>query len=211
MDEYVESGDEEEGYQVLGPSGATLSCMNEGEVTFFEDKRDRYLSDNHFTNVTDLMDVDRMLMMELMCWRWGNWLSKESDYWGNQVDLEALKKAINDYSKELRLLKKSLGIDKAQRDKERGESVAEYIENLRIRAKEFGINRNNQAVKAITLFQELSSLITYHDNCTVDERREQDIEEHDIIQWIREIAIPEFDEIDRQFRQTSQKYWVRGL
>jgi hypothetical protein len=199
------------GYSVLAPSGADFQVLTPEEVAYFEERAQRYTTDNHFVNVSDFQDVDRMLIMELMCYRWGLWLSQERDYWGNAVDLDALKKALFEYSKELRLLKKSLGIDKAARDKERGENVSDYLETLKQRAKEFGVMREQQLTKCITLFQELSALVTLHKNTDEVERRENNVELHDIFEWIDSIAIPEFESIDRHFRENSQKFWIRKL
>ena len=39
-------------------------------------------------------------------------------------------------------------MDKSTRDRDQGENLAAYVENLRVRAKEFGIVRNEQAIKA---------------------------------------------------------------
>lgn len=201
----------EELIEVIGPSGARFEVLTEQEKEYYEDVAARYLTDNKFTNITDLQDLDRIMMMELLCYRWQNWLTREQDYFGGNIDLEDVRKSIKEYSTEIRLLKKSLGIDKGSRDKDKSDSVAAYIEDLRVRAKEFGIMRNEQAVKAITLAQELIALLTWHDNCTDDERRENDIEVHDLIDWIRTVFVPEFQEIDEKFRQTSQKYWVRSM
>lgn len=199
------------GFKVKSPSGADFYVLNASEKAYWEDRVKRYMTDNHFVNVTDLQDVDRLMVMELLMWRWGLWLSQENDYWGNSVDPDALQKAINEYSKELRQVKKLLGIDKVTRDKEKGESVAEYIENLRRRAKQFGIVRNEQSVKSITLFKELHALVTLHDNCTESERKNQDIELEDIMDWLREVAFPEFDEIDKNFKETNQTYWIHEM
>ena len=205
------SGDPEgEMIDVVSPSGAQFAVMTDGEKRYFEKVASDYTNDNRFTNISDLQDLDRILVWETMCWRWGLWLSQEKDYWGNSLDLEQIRRSLNDYSKELRLLKKALGIDKTSRDKDKGEQVATYIMNLGQRAKEFGVMRNQQAVKAITLFQELKALVTFHDNCTEEERRENHIQEKDVLEWIRTVT-PGFDEIDEQFRKTSQIYWVRDM
>jgi hypothetical protein len=201
----------EDPIEVIGPSGAKFQVLNEQEKDYFEDVAQRYLKDNKFTNVTDLQDLDRILTMELMCYRWQQWLTLEVDYFGGSINPEDTRKSIKEYSTEIRLLKKSLGIDKGSRDKDKGESVAAYLEDLRVRAAEFGIMRNDQAAKAITLAQEMIALLTWHDNCTEDERRENDIEAHDLIDWIRSIFMPEFQEIDAKFRETSQKYWIREM
>jgi hypothetical protein len=136
-------------------------------------------------------------------------LTLEQDYFGDSINAGDFVKQIKDNSVEIRLLKKALGIDKGSRDRDKGESVAAYMEDLRVRAKEFGIMRNEQASKMITLGQELIALLTWFDNCTPDERRENDIESHDLIDWIREVFKTEFQEIDTKFRQSTQKYWIR--
>lgn len=201
----------EDPIDVIGPSGAKFQVLTEQEKDWFEDVATRYLKDNKFTNVTDLQDLDRILTMELLCYRWNQWLTLEVDYFGGSVNAQDLQKSIKDYSTEIRQLKKALGIDKGSRDKDKGESVAAYLEDLRVRAAEFGVMRNEQAVKAITLAQEMIALLTWHDNCTEEERRENDIEAHDLIEWIRTIFMPEFQEIDAKFRETSQRYWVRDM
>jgi len=196
------------------PAGATFPVMNDEERTYFEDITARYLTDNPFTNITDLQDLDKIVCMELLIYRWQNWLSREKDYWDQPVDPAQMQKYINDTSKEVRYLKRNINIDKSSRDKEKAESVATYIHNLGVRAKEFGIMRNEQAIKAITLFKELESLIILYDNTTDDERRDlRDlrVKAEDIFNWIRDIAIPEMGAIDEKFRQTSQKMWVEEV
>lgn len=198
-------------YSVVAPSGAIFHVLTEQEVKYFDERSSKYLTEHHVTNVSDIQDIDRLLIMELMCWRWGLWLSQERDYFGEGVDLDALQKSLSDYSKELRLIKKGLGIDKVTRDKERGDSVADYLENLRARAKEFGIVREEQLTRALTLFNELSALLTLRRNCDPVERAEQHVEDKDILEWIETIAIPEYEELDAYFRENSQRFWVKSL
>lgn len=202
---------EQDSLSVRAPSGATYTVLNEAEAAYFEDHRDRYLSDNHFTNMSDLQEVDRVLVMEMMCWRWSNWITAGYDYFGTVIDDQALQKQIKEYSSELRLIKKALGIDKTSRDKDKGDSIAEYIENIRRRAKEFGYHREEQLTKALILFNELSALITLHDNCDERERKENHVTQMDVMQWIRDTAIPEYEAIDAHFRQTKQRLWIRSL
>lgn len=207
----VEEPLEQTAVVVVAPSGSQFVVLTEDEVLYFEEKARRYTSDNHFVNISDLQDVDRLLFMELMCYRYSLWLSQEHDYWGEGVALDDLKKTVVEYSKELRLLKKSLGIDKAAREKEKGENVADYLENLRVRAREFGVMREQQLTKGLTLFKELASLMTLHDNCDEKERYDMNVEPEDILQWLREVAIPEFDLIDQHFVQNNQRYWIREI
>lgn len=208
MEEHIEEIDQGH-IPVTAPSGAVYHVLTEEEKIYYEDIVTRYRADNSFSNVSDLQDLDRVLMMELMVYRWSLWITREVDYNGMPISIDETNRSIKDFSVEIRQLKKALGIDKAARDKEKGESVQDYIENLKIRAKKFGIVRNKQASKAIELFQDLTALINFHDNCTEQERKENDVEIIDIINWIRDTAIPEFQSIDEEFRKTDQTYWIR--
>lgn len=197
--------------EVVLPSGARFH-VHEKEVDYFNERASRYLEDNKLTNISDLQDIDRMLIMETLCWRWGNWLSWQKDYWGDAIDIGTYQKQISDTSRELRLIKKALGIDKETRDRQRGEdSVEKYLENLRVRAKEFGYTREKQLDKALELFNELQALIQLHHNCDEVEQRELRCRQEDVITWITEVAMPQYQEIDAYFRENQQRFWVRKV
>lgn len=194
------------------PSGGT-HWVYRREVLYFADLVKRYLADNACTNISDLQDIDRIVVMETLCWRWGNWLSQRADYWWDPIDEGDLSKQLKDTSAELRNLKKALGIDKVTRDKERGEhSVSEYLANLRVRAREFGLMREEQLDKALELFNELASKVTLCENTTPDEQRELQCSVQDLYEWIRDDAIPAYEAIDEHFRNRpdGQKSWIRS-
>lgn len=208
----IEEMNAEDNLSLVSTPSGTEFFVHDSEVNYFNERANKYQSDNHFTNISDLQDLDRLIIAELLVWRWGIWVSQKRDYWGEPVDENAWQKAIKEHSAEIRQLKKALGIDKETRDKQRGEgSFQEWLKNAQIRAREFGYMRNEQSAKIQELFQELKALLELHDNCDEDERREQHITKDDLVEWIRNTAIPEFDEIDRKFRETSQKYWVEKM
>lgn len=195
---------------VTCPSGATIKVLSDGEKEYYEQIAQRYQADNIFQNITDYQELDRLLIMELMVYRWSQWLSEERDYAGELVNVDEIRKNIIENSKEIRLVKKALGLDKATRDKESAESVGEFIHQLKLRAKEFGIMRNEQAVSAITMWKELIGIITFYHNSTPDERKEFNRTSDDIMQWILD-QNEQFEKIDEEFRAGSQTYWVREL
>lgn len=191
------------------PSGAPF-YVHKREVSYTEELAKDYLKDNKFTNISDLQDVDRLIITELLVWRWGLWVSSGRDYYNDPIDEQAWQKAINQHSGEIRQLKKSLGLDKETRDKLRGEgSVDDYLNKLRVRAQEFGVMRNMQAAKAIELFLQLQALITLWNNTTPKEKKDQHITTDELMDWIQNTAIPEFKAIDEEFRKTSQQYWIQ--
>lgn len=197
-------------YTVSTPSGSDYHLQTQEEADWYEGRRDRYLNDNHFPNVSDLQDLDRLLTLEVMIYRWSLWLGQGFDYMYSRVDEGQLKNNIKEYSVETRLLKQSLGIDKATRDKEKGESLADYVQNLLQRAKEFGYYRNEQYEIVVTKFYELSAMIKTYDRCDEEERALLDLSQDTIFEWIRTKVIGDFDEHAEAFRK-NQAIWVRSM
>lgn len=192
------------------PSGATYP-VHEEEAAYFEERVQLYMSQNHFPNISDKQDVDRVMILELFVYRWGTWLSQQHDWWGETIEPTELQKQVKEYSTELRQIKKLLGIDKLARDRQKGEdSVAVFIANLLHRAKEFGVMRESQLAKALELFQQLNALLTLHLNTDEIEQRENHVTADDLIEWLRDICIPEFTEIDDYFRTHQQRTWIRS-
>jgi hypothetical protein len=191
------------------PSGATYPVFEE-EVDYFQERVELYMTQNHFPNISDKQDVDRMMMLELFVYRWGTWLSQQRDWWNEPIDANEIQKALNATSTELRQLKKLLGIDKLARDRQKGEdSVGAFIANILFRAKEFGVMRETQLAKALELFQQMSALLTLHLNTDEVEQREMRVTTEDLIEWLRDICVPEFEEIDAYFRKNRQSTWIR--
>lgn len=196
--------------EVQAPSGHTHRVLNALEEDYYNQTAQKYLGDYKFENVSDLQELDKILVGETLCHRWATWLSTESDYDGNRIDLTEIRKSRAEQQKEILDIKKNLGMDKVTRDKDKGQQTATYLEDLRHRAEEFGIMRNKQAVAAITMWQELVSIVQFHKNLRDDERKEEHVTEKEIINWI-ESKIPEFEEIDREFQLGSQRYWVQQM
>ena len=199
----------EEGLPVTLPSGATYYVLTDGEEQYLRDKIERYLSDNHFVNVSDMLEIDRMITFEMLIHRWSLWLSRGKDYWNEDINTRQFSDMINDYSREVRQLKKSLGVDKTSRDKTRGDdSIAAHWDNLLRRAREFGYMRNEQFVQVITSFHRIKAMITLHENSDTIERKENACELPDVLEVIKD-EIRKFDSIDEKFRFETQRLWIR--
>lgn len=211
ISQIIEDADESipTGVDVTTPSGASIMVMNQSEADYYDQVHQRYLSDNKFKNVSDILELDRILIMELMCYRWGIWILAEEDYYGRKINPTEVQKSIETYSREIRGIKKDLGIDKSTRDKDKGDSIAEYIQMLGIRAKEFGVSRNKQSAKAIEILMEAMALITLYENSTDSERKEFKANFEDIIDWFKS-RFDEFSKIDAELRK-NQAMWIRDL
>lgn len=201
--------------EVILPSGAPFS-VHESEEDYFNERARRYLEDNQFSNVSDLQDLDRVMIGELLIWRWGRWMMKGSNYWGDAVDDSTMQKSIKEISNEIRQVKSALSLDKVSRDRQRGEdSVVVYLANLRTRAKQMGYKRNDELDEIMECFHKLKSEITLHDNLEDDDERLRKKKRLiDIVHWLRTEAFPKFERIDEKFRREgpdAQKLWVRDL
>lgn len=197
---------------VMLPSGAPFD-IHTTEVGYFNERVRKYTSEHVFTNVSDLQDLDKIVMMETLMWRWGQWIARGGvDYWSEAVDEDDLQKAMKSHSIEVRQMKAQLGVDKRSRDRKKGDdSVAEYIKNLQERAQELGIVRNTTVDVIIGLGKDLKSLIGLHDRADEKERMELRCTSDDILQWIREAFIPEMEKADEDWRAGSQKLWIQQM
>src|SRR6478752_5826468 len=197
-------------FSVNTPSGSELKLQTEEEADWYESRRDRYLVDNAFPNISDIQDLDRLLMLEVLVYRWSLWMAQGYDYQQSLVNMKELKDNIKEYSVEIRQLKLALGIDKATRDREKAESLSDYVDKLLRRAKEFGYHRNEQYEIVVTKFMELRSMVMTWDRCDEEERRLLDLSEASILEWIRDNVIKDFDAHSEAFRK-DQAMWIKDL
>lgn len=199
--------------KVRQPTGADIEVQGQEEAKFYNAQKKKYLDENKFSAVTDLADLDKVLFFELLDYRWTLWLGRGKDYdgaWLTPGAEEQYRRNKNEGAKIVLALKEKLGLTKESRDATTG-SVPEYIATLKRRAKEFGVMRNEQIVQAIVLAKELKSIVLSFDRMNDVERRVVGIEsEADIVQWVRETFIPQFEAVDDRFRE-QQKLWVGTL
>lgn len=199
----------EEGIPVELPSGATHYTITHAEAEYLRDLAERYLSDNHFMNIADLKEIDRLITLETLAHRWSMWISKGRNYYDEDINVKVHSDMIQDASREIRQMKKALGLDKPSRDKVRGDdSVAALWDHLLRRAREFGYMRNEQLIAVVTAFQRLKALVIFYDNCDALERKENACELEDVFEVLRE-EIANFDSVDERFRHEKQTLWIR--
>lgn len=195
-------------------SGFEIEVMGRTEAKYYRDQMAKYQTENAFTAVTDLADLDRLLFLELLIFRWTLWLSSGKDYDGFMAQSveDQIRKNIKEVGPQISSIKQDLGLTKSQRDKEAFESVGQYLVDLKARAKEHGVRREKQLTTAICLTKELFSLIGTYDRSNDLERAKIGLEtETDILDWIRFHMKPEFDAVDEYFQNNQQKFWVRRV
>jgi len=198
-------------YPVVTPSGQTIEVLSDAEHVFYDTQRGRYMAENRFTNTSDLLDLDRLLFMELLVYRATSWIGRGQDYEGltlSDHDETAQRRSLKDTSAMISVIKNDLGLTRTQRDKAAYESVGHYLTQLKQRAKEFGIHRERQVASGITLCKQLFAIVGAYDRSDEVERKKIGFENADeILEWIRDIMVVEFDKLDTDFIAGTQKYW----
>ncbi len=196
-------------------SGHELIVQTRDEQAFYKALQQGLLKDSVFTEASDMADLDRLMSYELQVFRANQWVAAGCDYDGRHLGLSHLTE-MRRQSKELaaliREVKTDLGLSRAARNAEAAESVGSYIVELKKHAKEQGVKKNDEVRKALQLTHELISLLETFDRANAAERQRLGMDsEADIVEWLRVKFIPEFREIDKRYRATSQKFWVGAL
>lgn len=192
-------------------SGKEATVQTTLEAEWFNETRDVYLAETKFTEATDLRDLDRLLVLELMIFRWTQHLAAGEDYDGDMANNEQLRRNIKEYSDQINKVKDSLGLSKSKRDEAASDgNVAGYIADLKSRAMVFGIHRERQLTKMIALGKELFTIVDTFYRSDEEERRKIGFEsEKEIVEWIHNLMRNEFDALDFYFQEHEQRYWIR--
>lgn len=195
---------------VRGASGTELEVLTQEEKDYYETNLRKYIEQYRFENISDLQDVDRLLGLELLSYRYTSWLVKGLDYEGLQFAEKEVRDHKQKVDAEIRLLKKGMGMDRKGRVESEQESTAEYLKNLLRRAEQFGVHRNTQITKALDIFYDLKSMVGLYDRSDEEERRFLGVEVDQILDWLRNVAFPEYDAIDDAFRE-EQRIWLKEV
>lgn len=196
-------------------TGHDLELQTDKEKKFYEEARDKYLAENKFTAASDLRGLDRLLLLEVQMFRCQWQVAAGVDYDLNFLTAQQekdLQRMLKELSPMISTLQNDLGLTKAQRDKDQHESVGQFINDLKVRAKAFGVMREKQLGRALELMKDTFSVAGAYRRSNEHERKKLGFESaEDIVDFILDVVKPQFDEIDEYFRDNDQKFWVRRL
>lgn len=200
-----------QGFPVQMVSGQVTTVMTSAERDWWNESRDAYMEQTKFTEVTDMRDMDRLLAMELMVFRWTQWMSAGVDYLNDMIDEGKLQAQLKAYSDQITKIKTSMVLSKDARDAAANDgNFAKWFSDLKQRAKIFGKHRENQLQVALTLMNELSGIVTTFDRSDEEERIRAGFTSNEaIVGWIRQHMIPQYKALDEYFTQNVQRYWIQ--
>jgi hypothetical protein len=191
-------------------AGGTAEVMTQQEADWFNGTKSLYMEQNRFEDISDLQDLDRLLLLELLMHRWAKWLLSGSDYNGNWVDGAELGKQLKDRNAAITTLKDGMGLSKKSRDASAA-GVSERWNDILKRARLFNYHRVDQVRVALLLMNQISAAVgTFYRSDEEERRRTGFKTEAEIVEWVRDDLLPKFAEVDDYFRENEQSTWRRG-
>lgn len=201
--------------KVKGVGGFEIELQNGDEVKFFTAMRSSYTTDFAFTAKSDIADVDRLLVLETQSFRIQRAIASGVDGDGIALSWAAeneMTKKLKDLTPMISAIKTDLGISRSAREKETNDSVGGYLTQLRVRAKAFGLHRNTQVHEALTVMNDIKSLIgTFRRANGTERERLGALSAEEVLEHIEKNLIPRFDKVDADWRAGDQKTWVGTL
>lgn len=199
-------------------TGLNFTFLTQEERDLYAHALGYYRKQNVFTHESDQRTLERLVFLEVMIFRYQSWLAVMRAYDTvvpralDPKDVTDIQRQLKDLHAMVSSVQTDLGLTRSQREKEQHDSVGSYITQLKQAAREHGIRRDKQTAKAIELFMTLKSLCGAYRRSDDAERKKMDLESaEDIVNWVLDVAAPQFDEIDSHYRANNQKMWLRKL
>lgn len=202
-------------FEVVTLDNQRIELQSRVEVDYYSKAQGKYMAENNFTAASDERALDRLVLMETLMMRWQAQLASGKDYQGqplNHAEQEALRKNIKEGAITISNAHQELGLSKAQRDKDKVESVQAYVNNLLQRAKEFGVHREESVDLIINLFNEFSAHVNAYRRANDYERGRLGFPDAEsLLTWWLEDGVKRFKDADDAWRASNQRYWRKDI
>ena len=201
----------DEDLKVISAAGTELSVLTASEAAWYVKQRDAYLAMRQY-QTSELSELDLLLSLELQAARANIQVASGRDHTGRALsltDIGSIQRRVKDSMGLAGSLRDSLGFSRSAKA-EAASSPQTYLNNLRLRAREFGQMRNEQIIAAIALWKELEGRVGAFDRGNAREREDMGFkDEAALLDWVR-LQFPVFNEIDAEFRRQQGK-WIGTL
>lgn len=192
-------------------NGSRLSVLDNSEAVFYARTVDQYKDQIDIVEASDNNDLHHLVTAEMMINRLQNALTSRIDFDGDEMSAARQRQFTEEvklHSVTVEKLKATLGLSRSSRqdDKEDG---ARFISDVLERARHFGIMRNDQAVTAITMINEIMAVAGTFLRSNEQERIvEGYTKAEEVLQWIDGEVRSRYEEVDKDFIEKHQRYWV---
>ncbi len=189
------------GFTIELPGGGTFPALSQDEVDLAAHVEKSYVDEFNISKSADLGHIAAIIVQRILIHRAHLELSgfepvldalgkptgelKRSEKKRSAKDLSDLQKTVNEAQKEIRSIEKSLGVDKATREKGGADTVADYIRNVKAAARAKGIRLNERLVAYDDLFNQIDVKTRLLENADDEDLRLEDLSPEKFIRWLR--------------------------
>ena len=202
-------------YKVKTLSGHYVELKSKSEAQFYKSAQEKYMHDFSFTVASDLRALDRLVFLETLIFRYQTLIGSGFDYEGEEIstyDLSDMRKALKESSTMAADVQRDLGLTVAQREKDKYDSVGNYVDRLKQAAKQFGVYREKQLGVALEILNEIFAESGAYLRSNDNERRKLGRPTAEsVLQHIDGPLREQYLEVDRHFRANQQKFWIGQL
>jgi hypothetical protein len=199
-------------FEVELPAGGKLPLLTIDEVEFFEESRDRYLSDYAIRNQSDRLAVNHMLILSVESFRASqriNGMEPELDPAGvptgryikgkvSGTDRAASLNVLIKTRESIADTEKQLGIDKKTRDQGGQYDVATYIEGAKKGAREFGVHLSKRYIAYTSFVKALRTQMRMLRQLDNEDLVEVHLSKESLLDWAWN-ELDKLEEIDKRF------------
>jgi len=206
------------------PAGGKLMLHGIDEVAMWTQSRERYVKDYALSQQNDLILVGAILSQQLAMFRAQkrmNGMEPEVDVNGTPTgkyktahptpaEMREAQSTITKCGEEIRELEKSLGIDKKTREAGGQHTVANYVQDLKSAAREYGVHLSRRVLAYEKFAMELRWKLRLLKNGDPEDRSYHRLTEKTICDWARD-ELAKLEEVDRTYAKEKGRIWVGRL
>lgn len=214
----------EKTYSVEFPGGGTMRLFTPDEVDLFERSAARYVEDYALTKMNDLVLLGAILTQMIVMHRSQQRLAgmepevteagqPTGRYRAIKVkpaDLSTAQSIVTKCATEIRDLEKALGIDKKTREAGGQHTVANYVENLKRAAHQYGVHITERIKQYEAFNMELRWKLRLLRNGDDEDKQYHNLNADSICEWAeRELA--RIEALDKEWARTKGKLYSGKL
>lgn len=211
-------------FEVDLPGGGRLALQSAEEQDMWESTARDYQDEYDFLKPNDKVLLGMVLTQQVLMFRAQqkmNGMIPKLDMAGiptgqyeykepKSSDITAYQGQITKASEEIRKIEAALGIDKKTREAGGTHTVANYIENLKLAAGQYGVHVAKRTVAFEQFAMDLRWRIRLLRNGDEEDRHYHGISHEKIIDWA-ETELAGLEEVDKQYAHERGKLWLGKL
>lgn len=205
----VPDGEEQAGerasvFRVKLPAGGEMDLRDADEVLMWNETMRRYLADYKLVKTNDLVQLGAILTHTLILYRSQRDLASSKNIATSAEQIERAAKAIRD-------AEKSLGLDKASRERGGQQTVADYVTRLKKAGYQYGVHISQRVEAYEALCMDARWRIRLLRNGDVEDRAYHGVQTSDqIVAWL-EKELAKLEQKDREWAKEKGAIFVGKL